>query len=223
MIQRLRDGGLQVKPVQFTAGTNSRRAQMLLRLVRDRCLNLPDDEALRKELLSLRLSEGSTPGVLKLTTDGSSAGHYDRVTALMLAAEELLSRGTGSWRDVYGVTAACDGCGQYYPARRPSCQWCGKKNEGFAEPSPQSSAILAASAAGPERNGAESVTVTPGSWASAYYPANPVKCTAGHVYNGKANERCPHCLRTTMGFLGSQGRPAAGAGGLSGLGAMPGS
>jgi hypothetical protein len=180
----------------------------LLRLVRDRCLDLPDDESLRKELFSLRLSEGTTPGVLKLTTDGSSAGHFDRVTALMLAAEELLSRGTGSYRDLYGEMAACDGCNRYYPARRPSCQWCGQKNEAYQEPATKASAILAATGARAERNGAQPVAMTPGGWAAAYYPPNAVKCDAGHIYDGKANsDRCPQCVTGTANFLRGHGRP----------------
>ena len=48
MCLRMRDVGRQVKPVQFTAQTNSRRPQMLLRLVGDQALNVPQDEALRR-------------------------------------------------------------------------------------------------------------------------------------------------------------------------------
>jgi len=219
MIQRMKDAGLQVKPVTFSAGTNSRRAQMLLRLVRDRCLDLPDDEALRKELLSLRLTEGTSPGVLKLTTDGSSSGHYDRVTSVMLAAEELLSRGTGSWRDVYGDMVTCEGCGRGYWASKPSCQWCGAKNENYAGPVAKGSAILAASSA---RTGGEPVTepvtVTPGGWAAAYYPANPVKCQGGHVFDGKANQRCPQCIAGTVSFMRGSGQRFGGHPGPGGLG-----
>jgi Phage Terminase len=207
MCQRLRDCGHQVKAVQFTAQANSRRAQMLLRLVRDHALNLPADENLRRELLSLRLTERASPGTLKLTTDGSSAGHYDRVTAVMLGAEELLSRGTGSYLGIYGDMACCDGCGRYYPAARPACQWCGRKNDGYEEPAPKRSAILAAAGAAPK---AEPVSVTPGGWASAYYPPNAVRCQAGHFYDGKASkDRCPQCITGTLSFLHSRGRPVS--------------
>jgi Phage Terminase len=91
MVQRLRQHH-QVTEVTFSAGANSRRAQQLLRLIRDRALDLPDDPDLRRELLSLRLTEGSSPGVLKLTAESGTVGHFDRVTALMIASEALLSR-----------------------------------------------------------------------------------------------------------------------------------
>lgn len=123
MTQRLREGGLSVRAVNFTAGTNSRRAQMLLRLVRDRAMDLPDDEALRSELLSLRLQEGSTPGVLRLTSE-SSSGHHDRVTAVMLAAEDLLGQATGNWAEAYGFRL-CEGCGRVLTEGVEVCGDCG--------------------------------------------------------------------------------------------------
>jgi hypothetical protein len=202
MCQRLRDAGHQVKAVQFTSATNSRRAQMIMRLIRDQTIALPADGALRAELLSLRLTEGASPGILRLATDGSAGGHYDRVTAVMLAAEELLSHGTGSWRGVYGDTIACESCGHYYLATRPACQWCNVPNPGYTTPAP--STVPAASQASPK---AEPVTVNPGSYASAYYPPNPVRCTAGHVYDGKASpDRCPQCIKATTGLLQGLGR-----------------
>jgi hypothetical protein len=129
MVQRLRDAGLRVKPVTFSAGSNSRRAQMLMRLIRDRDLDLPDDDALKRELLSLRLTEGSTPGVVKLARDNSSQGRHDRATSLMLAAEELLGRPAGSIVRAYGVVQ-CD-CGHAFPrspqdgVTRDRCPRCG--------------------------------------------------------------------------------------------------
>jgi len=122
MISRLRDRGHRVKPVTFSAASNSRRAQQLLRLIRDRTLDLPADGQLRQELLSLRLSEGSTPGVVRLTTDGGSAGHFDRVTAVMLGAEELLSRPLSSYATIYGPLVECK-CGWKFP-EGSSCAQC---------------------------------------------------------------------------------------------------
>jgi hypothetical protein len=213
MIQRLRDTGLRVKPVVFTSVTNSRRAQMLLRLLRDQALDLPDDPVLRKELLSLRLAEGVTPGTLKLTTDGSSGGHHDRVTALMIAAEELLGRPGGSFLDTYGVRR-CGKCGMAYPAARERCQHCGEPNpQAPAKPGP---------AAFPAAGGEKPVPVQVNSgWASAYYPEGAVRCAAaGHIYDGKAHgDRCPRCVQGSAGFLRGNGR-FPGAGGFGGFGGI---
>lgn len=123
MVQRLREGGLSVRPVTFTAGTNSRRAQMLLRLIRDRAMDLPDDDALRSELLSLRLQEGSTPGTLKLTSESGAGGHFDRVTAAMLAAEDLLGQAGGNWAEAYGLQL-CEGCGHVFAEGVEACPAC---------------------------------------------------------------------------------------------------
>ena len=139
MIQRLRDAGLRVKPVTFSAGSNSRRAQMLLRLLRDRDLDLPADDRLRAELLSLRLTEGSTPGTVRLSSDGSSQGHFDRATSVMLAAEELLSRPQGSYLTAMGIilctSEACRrGMHTTWPDGRPRthCIHCGTQLDGPA-------------------------------------------------------------------------------------------
>jgi hypothetical protein len=222
MVQRLREAGLQVLPVQFTAAANSRRAQMLLRLVRDRCLDLPADESLRRELLSLRLTEGATPGVVKLTTDATH-GHHDRVTALLIAAEHLTNQPMGSYRDLFGKTTECGRCSRWYRKVLTACVFCGEPNEDPDQP--QASAILAASAA---RNGQppapEPVTVSPNSPAAAYLPANAVKCAAGHLYDGKANpHHCPNCLHASLGFFRNQGRAPAGISGgmLRGLPGNP--
>jgi hypothetical protein len=209
MVQRLRDGGLRVKPVVFTAVTNSRRAQMLLRLIRDQALDLPDDAALRKELLSLRLAEGVTPGTLKLSTDGSSGGHYDRVTALMIAAEELLGRPGGSFLDSYSVRY-CGKCRNAHPSRQERCQHCG-------EPNPQAAATPASVAgAAPARPGeaAKPVPVQMGGWGGAILPPGAVKCAAaGHVYNGSVHgDRCPQCIAGRLADLRGNGR--IGMGGL---------
>lgn len=127
MVQRLRHHH-SVREVTFSAGSNSRRAQQLLRLIRDRNLDLPDEEDLVGELLSLRLVEGSSPGILKLTTEGGTAGHFDRVTAFMLACEELLARPSGSWIDAFGVLE-CLACSRQFLAEadgrpRTACPFC---------------------------------------------------------------------------------------------------
>jgi hypothetical protein len=188
MIQRIRAAGLRVKPVQFTAGNNSKRAQMLTRLVRDRCLDLPDDPDLRAEMLSLRLAEGSTPGTLRLTSDSTSGGHHDRATALMLCAEELLAQPAGSMLDMYGMVY-CGTCSQPYPVRYEDCPRC---HPGVKE---KPAAVIAASRPAPEAGG----------WAAA---AGIRYCdAAGHPYSGQIHgDRCPHCHKAAMGFLGSGGQ-----------------
>ena len=147
MIQRLRDAGLRVKPVTFSAGSNSRRAQMLLRLLRDRDLDLPHDDHLRSELLSLRLTEGSTPGTVRLSSDGSSQGHFDRATAVMLAAEELLGRPQGSYLTAMGIVMCpSEACGRgmhaTWPDGKPrtACIHCGTKLDSEAASGPASPA-----------------------------------------------------------------------------------
>ena len=103
-----------MKAATFNPLSNSRRASLLLSLIRERQIDLPADEPeLFSEITSLRLAEGSTPGVLKLTTDGSSEGHFDRVMSVMLCAEELMSRPAGSWLDAYAAVV-CDECHQAY-------------------------------------------------------------------------------------------------------------
>ena len=73
IIQKWREAGHQVKAATFNPLSNSRRASLLLSLIRERQIDLPEDQPeLFNEITSLRLAEGSTPGVLKLTTDGSS-------------------------------------------------------------------------------------------------------------------------------------------------------
>ena len=192
MIGRLREAGFQVKPVVFSSGANSKRAQMLLRLVRDRQLDLPDDAALRSEFLSLRLAEGATPGVLRLTSDGSSKGHFDRVTAVMLAAEELIARPGGSWRDYCGATTTCTACGRVFMQASRSCPFCRTANPD----APGQQVPLAAAAI------AEQPYVpNPGGWASAYLPPDARQCgRCGHVYPG-SRPHCPRCAGPRAGTM----------------------
>lgn len=201
MIGRLREAGFQVKPVTFSSGANSKRAQMLLRLVRDRQLDIPDDSALRSEFLSLRLAEGTSPGILRLTSDGSSLGHFDRVTAVMLGAEELLARPTSSWKDYCGITRVCGACSRTYLAVSPACRFCQTPNpEPVAAPEPRREPVPAAPA--------------PGSWASAYLPPDARRCPADHLYAGVHGDNCPRCAQVSR--FPVAGMPAALAGLLSG-------
>ena len=183
--QMIRDAGMRVKAIQFNSGSNSKRAQLLFRLIKDRCLALPDDEQLRKELLSLRLQEGSTPGTVRLTTDGTSHGHFDRVTAVMLAAEELLGRPGGSILGAYSMVY-CDDCKRAYPSRYEQCPRC---HPGAKVKTP---AIVAAARPQPAAGG----------WAAA----NGIRyCEAhGHPYDGKIHgDRCPSCQAPCSGSCAS--------------------
>ena len=63
IIQKWREAGHQVKAATFNPLANSRRASLLLSLIRERQIDLPADEPeLFNEITSLRLAEGSTPG-----------------------------------------------------------------------------------------------------------------------------------------------------------------
>jgi hypothetical protein len=185
-IQEWRAAGLQVKAAVFNPQENSRRAALLLSLITERDLDLPEDPELFGEVTAMRLREGATPGVLKLVTDGSSKGHFDRAMALMLCAQELMGRPAGSYRDAYGDLADCAGCGRAFFASRPACPWCREANPAYIAPLP-------APAGGAGRG--VPVPVMASSWAAAYYPPNPVRCGSGHVYDGEASPSCPSCQR----------------------------
>jgi phage terminase large subunit-like protein len=83
MVQRLRLRGVTCKEHVFTAASNSRRTLLVLQLVRERRLRLPDDPELIDELLNLRVREIS-PGQFRYDHDATK--HDDRVTALSLVA-----------------------------------------------------------------------------------------------------------------------------------------
>lgn len=175
IIQKWREAGHQVKAATFNPLSNSRRASLLLSLIRERQIDLPADETeLFNEITSLRLAEGSTPGVLKLTTDGSSEGHFDRVMAVMLCAEELMSRPAGSWLDAYSAVL-CDECHQAYGSDMDSCPRC----------YPQAQRPAARDVpAGSEPVGA-------GGWMAAY---GAKICDRGHAYvPRKGRDGCPRC------------------------------
>ena len=67
----------------------------LYRLLRDRLLDLPDDDELSAELSSVVLRE-SQPGNYRIDTTGT--GHDDRVISLALVAQNLASQSSGILR-----------------------------------------------------------------------------------------------------------------------------
>ena len=89
MMQRLRAAGLRVLEHTFTAQSNSRRALLILELVRGRRLWLPDDPDVLAEFAAVRLRE-TAPAVYRYDHDAGK--HDDRVTAISLAAVHLMDR-----------------------------------------------------------------------------------------------------------------------------------
>lgn len=89
LMQRLRGAGVRVEEYVFTAQSVGRLASSLYTLLRERQLQLPDDEALLDELANVRLRETS-PGVVRM--DHAADAHDDRAVALALAAHALAQR-----------------------------------------------------------------------------------------------------------------------------------
>jgi phage terminase large subunit-like protein len=89
LTQRLKRRGIRVLPFTFSQQNIGRLAVTLFRLLRDRLLDLPDDNALVDELVNVRLRETS-PGVYRL--DHDSRRHDDRAIALAMCAAWLVER-----------------------------------------------------------------------------------------------------------------------------------
>jgi hypothetical protein len=89
LAQRLRRRGVRVEEFVFTAASVSRLALGLHGAIRDRALQLPDDEELLDELRNVRLRETS-PGSYRIDHDHSR--HDDRAIALALCLDHLLAR-----------------------------------------------------------------------------------------------------------------------------------
>jgi phage terminase large subunit-like protein len=89
MMQRLQRRGVRTIEHTFSAGSNSRRTLLLLQLVREHRLRIPDDQELIDEMLNLRVREVQ-PGSFRYDHDASK--HDDRVTAVSLVADHLLSK-----------------------------------------------------------------------------------------------------------------------------------
>lgn len=172
--ERWRSAGFAVKQAKFNVTENSRRAALLLQLIRGGQADLPGDPALLTEIAALRLREGSTPGMYKLVSEGGGPGHHDRATAIMLAAAELMARPTGSFLDAYSVTY-CANCRGPVPYGRP-CQGCGT----VAPERPTSGG-----------DGATTPTQTPrvSAWGVA-------KCPQGHPYFPGRGD-CLQCAKNT--------------------------
>ncbi len=95
LAQRLRSRGVRVEAFTFSSSSVGRLALTLYRLLRDRGLDLPDDDELVAELSSVVLRE-SQPGNYRIDTTGQ--GHDDRVISLALVAQDLASCWSGTAR-----------------------------------------------------------------------------------------------------------------------------
>jgi phage terminase large subunit-like protein len=95
LAQELRAAGVRVTEFAFSSQSVGRLAMTLHRLLRDRALDLPNDDELSDELANVRLRETS-PGVLRMDHDADR--HDDRAISLALAAHHLLNRPATSWR-----------------------------------------------------------------------------------------------------------------------------
>ena len=87
--RNLRGSGIVVDEYAFGPQSISRFAMTLFGLLRDRRIELPEDEALLDELARVRLRETS-PGVFRLDHDADS--HDDRAIAVALAAQALVEQ-----------------------------------------------------------------------------------------------------------------------------------
>lgn len=87
LAQRLRARGIRIDEFAFSSASVGRLASVLHVLLRNRQLELPDDEDLLTELANVR---ESSVGVLRLDHDAGE--HDDRAVALALASQALLAR-----------------------------------------------------------------------------------------------------------------------------------
>ena len=153
LVEQLRQAGVGCREFTFTASSVGKLAQALVSSLRSRLIALPCDEMLRDELLSVRLREGSTPGVLRL--DHAAGRHDDQAVVLGMAVVELTQRGSGDWSAVYGVTVECSRCGRLYLTGAgtgrlagAACPFCGQKPApGAVDVEAEPALIPAASAA----------------------------------------------------------------------------
>jgi hypothetical protein len=89
LAQRLRADGIPVEEFAFSSQSVGRLAVTLYRLLADRLLLLPSDDALVDELVNVRLRE-TAPGQYRIDHDPDR--HDDRVISLALVAHRLAER-----------------------------------------------------------------------------------------------------------------------------------
>ncbi|HEY2182484.1 MAG TPA: terminase large subunit [Solirubrobacteraceae bacterium] len=92
MVQRLRHRGVRIEEFTFSSQSVGHLAMTLHNAIREHRLALPNDPDLINELANVKLRETS-PGVLRM--DHAAGKHDDRAIALALAAQTLVSKGSG--------------------------------------------------------------------------------------------------------------------------------
>ena len=124
LAEQLRAAGLRCEEFLFTSSSVGRLASSLMQSLRSRLLELPDDDELRQELLSVRLRE-SSPNVYRVDTVGS--GHDDRVIAVSMAVHSLTTsfRPNSFVRQMEAEHPIHIACGTVNPANATKCSGCG--------------------------------------------------------------------------------------------------
>jgi Terminase large subunit, ATPase domain len=98
MLENLRGRGVRCEEFKFTAASNDKMTNTLHTMLRDACIDLPDDERLLDELLSVRVVETRLGGLKVDTIPGK---HDDQVDVLGIVTLTLMGRrastgGTGT-------------------------------------------------------------------------------------------------------------------------------
>jgi hypothetical protein len=122
LVEQLRKSGVVVEQFTFTSSSVGRLAASIMQALRSRLLSLPNDEELRKELLSVHLRETST-NVLRVDTRGS--GHDDRVVAIAMAVHVLTQSSSSDAREWFeSLAPICRNCGSPNPKGSTACSSC---------------------------------------------------------------------------------------------------
>jgi hypothetical protein len=87
LTQRLRGRRVRLEPFVFSSASVARLAVTIFNVLRDRCLDLPDDDRLVDELCTVQLRETS-PGVVRL--DHDSDKHDDMAVTVAMAAAHIV-------------------------------------------------------------------------------------------------------------------------------------
>jgi phage terminase large subunit-like protein len=122
LVEQLRKAGLSTKEFTFTSSSVGKIATAIMQALRSRLLTLPDDDELRKELLSVRLRETS-PNVMRI--DHASGSHDDRVIACAMAVYQLTTTTGGQAREWMESLAPIGPCGHPSLKGSTACQKCG--------------------------------------------------------------------------------------------------
>jgi hypothetical protein len=109
LVEQLRKAYVRTEEFVFTSSSVGKLATDLMQALRGRLITLPNDQALRDEILSVRLRE-SSPNVLRI--DHASGAHDDRVIAVAMAASHLSHTGPAlgtAWLEAWKAEARFGG------------------------------------------------------------------------------------------------------------------